>query len=345
MVAEAALLLVRVSVLGIFSPTVVTIEAGGQHHALSIENGALKVDAATQQNFRIAGDPLVTVAVIDKGRPRITRKFRGTIEARVSNGAILLVDELPDEEYLPGTVALESLSDHPEAQKAQAVVARTFVQRGARHAREGFDLCDLTHCQTYRGADGETEKARAAVAATRGEVLSFDGKIAEVYFTASCGGATNDVADVWPDGARRPYLRSVPCEACRRADQKWETTIALADLARAIDQPNARGVIITDGGAGGVVRNVRIEGAATTMTGEALRMTIGRALGWSRLRSDRFTVEKRGNDLHFRGSGAGHGVGLCETGAADLAKRGASYREILSRYFPGTTIDARRTGR
>src|SRR5207247_107691 len=136
--------------------------------------------------------------------------------------------DLADEEYLPGTVALEARGAHPEALKAQAVLARTFAARGARHAPDkdgGYGLCDLTHCQTYQGADGETAAARAAVAATTNEVLTVDGAVAEVYFTAACGGATADAADAW-GGPRRAHLRSVPCDLCRGArDAAWRADV------------------------------------------------------------------------------------------------------------------------
>jgi len=334
-------LAVRIGVLGIFSPTEVTLQAAGETHALALDGGALTVDGRTQPLFRMRGNPLVTATVRAGGRTRIVRRFRGTIEARAASGAIRLVDELPDEEYLPGTVALEARGEHPEALKAQAVLARTFVARGARHAAEGFDLCDLTHCQTYRGADGETEKARAATAATASEVLTVDGKTADVYFTAVCGGATADAADVW--GERRAHLRSVPCDACRGArDFSWTAEVALADLDAALDG-NGRltGLTVVERGAGGYARAVRLDGTGRPLSGEQLRVALGRALGWGVVKSARFTVERRGARLRFAGRGFGHGVGLCEAGAAELARRGLGYREILARYFPGAIVDAR----
>jgi stage II sporulation protein D len=83
---------------------------------------------------------------------------------------------------------------------------------------------------------------------------------------------------------------------------------------------------------------VRLDGTGREMSGEELRVAVGRRLGWSRLPSARFTVEKRGLALHFAGAGFGHGVGLCEAGAAELARRGADARAILGRYLPGAEV-------
>ena len=343
-----ALVAVRVSVLGIFSPAAVTLAAGGTRHVIAAHGETLTVDGAARDRLRVEGSPDVVVTVLEHGRPRITRRFHGAIEARPAGAAIALIDDLPDEDYLPGTVALEARGDRSEAQKAQAVLARTFVARGSRHPGTGWDLCDLTHCQTYRGADGETEAARAAVAATRGQVLTVGGKVADVYFTAACGGATADAADVWPEAAvtsgssARPWLRSVVCEGCRDSpDHAWRGDFSLAELDVALaGEGRLTGLTVIDRGAGGVVRRIRLEGLGRSLTGEQFRLALGRTLGWSAVKSNRFTVEKRGARLHFEGRGFGHGVGLCEAGAAEQARHGASYREILGHYFPGAEIGA-----
>jgi stage II sporulation protein D len=90
-----------------------------------------------------------------------------------------------------------------------------------------------------------------------------------------------------------------------------------------------------------LVERVRLDGTGRTLTGEQLRLALGRVLGWSVVKSARFTVERRGGQLQFAGTGFGHGVGLCEAGAAELARSGADHRAILRHYFPGTEIAPR----
>lgn len=369
----AAWLAVRIGVLGIFMPEHVRLAAGAQVLDVRLVDGALRVGGETKEVARLTGTPFVEVTVLDgAGRPRIVRRFRGAIEvrararaqARAVSGSLQLVHELFEEDYLTGTVAQEARGsplEHPEMLKVQAVLARTLLRRGSRHASEGFELCDLTHCEVFRGADGESEAARAAVRATAEEVLvvgtegEAGGPVAEVYFTAACGGATADADDIWPgmereeegegrgEGTHR-HLRSVPCEGCQRAGgYPWQTTIALADLERAVGaRARLTGLRVLERGAGGHVRKVLLEGDGRVLSGERLRILIGRAAGWNQVKSARFEITMVGSgprrQVRFTGQGQGHGVGVCQVGAAALARRGSDYRAILERYLPGTRL-------
>ena len=98
-----------------------------------------------------------------------------------------------------------------------------------RHSREGFDLCDTTHCQVWRAA--ATAASRRAVLATAGQVLTYNGAPAEVFYSASCGGHTENAGDVWARGALFPYLRGVPddvheSEPCRGGSNARSTKCA-----------------------------------------------------------------------------------------------------------------------
>lgn len=369
-----AWLAVRIGVLGIFMPEHMRLAAGAQVLDVRLVDGALRVAGEPKDVARLVGTPFVEVTVLDgAGRPRIVRRFRGAIEvrARASTragvGSLQLVHELSEEDYLTGTVAQEARGaqlEHPEMLKVQAVLARTLLRRGSRHASEGFELCDLTHCQVFRGADGESDAARAAVRATADEVLGVGteagtgGAVAEVYFTAACGGATADADDIWPGVERgeetgrgegtHSHLHSVPCEACRRAGgYPWRATISLADIERAVGQAlgsrgRLTGLRVLERGAGGHVRKVLLEGDGRVLSGERLRILIGRTAGWNQVQSARFelTMVRSGpqSQVRFSGQGQGHGVGVCQVGAAALARRGISYRAILERYLPGTRV-------
>jgi len=114
-------------------------------------------------------------------------------------------EKVPLEVYVARVLAGEGEPNAPEAtQQALAVAIRTFavVNRG-RHGSEGFDLCDSTHCQVPRAANASS---RAAALATAGRILTYQGQPAEVFYSASCGGRSEAVADLWPK-ARLPYLK------------------------------------------------------------------------------------------------------------------------------------------
>jgi stage II sporulation protein D len=261
------------------------------------------------------------------------------------------------EDYVYGVLAAEgSVEDEPEALKALAVVSRTYALHNLRrHARDRFDLCDSTHCQRYVRVRDEGARpdfyalARRAVRETAGEVLRDSaGRVAEGYFSASCGGATADVRSLW--GARHapPHLRGRRDEACDADPHAWTDEVDAADLLRAL-RADARSdvgahlssVRVVRRDAGGRAELIELEGERRRLLrGWDFKIIVGRTLGWNVLKSSRFEVARAGRRFVFRGRGFGHGLGLCQTGAHQLAARGAGYRQILAHYLPGVSVGA-----
>jgi stage II sporulation protein D len=261
---------------------------------------------------------------------------------------------MPLEDYVRGVVAAEgSMEREPEALKALAIASRTFVLKNlGRHSREGYDFCTSTHCQRYREArldsrDDVSPAITEAVEATKGEILR-DGNndLADSYFSASCGGATANLATLW-GGNAPPYLMGVRDEYCAtEPHHSWTDVISQAQLLKALQsdpRTNIGGrlvnvsVLRTD--ATGRAELIEIEGnRRITVKGWDFKIIVGRALGWNLLKSSRFDVARSGSNFVFRGSGFGHGLGLCQEGAHVMATRGASYRQILQKYFPSTRI-------
>ena len=259
---------------------------------------------------------------------------------------------MPLEEYVRGVVAVEgSLEREPEALKALAVASRTYALKNlGRHVRDGYDFCTTTHCQRFQAADvdhGVSSEVVAAVHATRGETLNdSENQVADAYFSASCGGATANKGTLW-GGSAPPYLRSVPDEFCRtQAHHNWTDVISQAQLLKAL-QTDSRtnvgdrlaSVTILRTDASGRAELIAIEGdRRATVSGWDFKIIVGRALGWNLLKSSRFEIAHTGSSFIFRGSGFGHGLGLCQEGAHVMAERGASYRQILAKYFPSTQV-------
>lgn len=123
---------------------------------------------------------------------------------------LLLINRLPLEDYIKGTVKLEANPAWPEeALKAQIIVARTYALKNlGRHKEEGFDFCATVHCQRYGGINAEDPRSNALVEATRGMVLTYQGKLASVVYHSESGGCTDSAYNVW--GREVPYLVSVP---------------------------------------------------------------------------------------------------------------------------------------
>ncbi len=256
--------------------------------------------------------------------------------------------EVELEDYVRGVLAAESsVETELEALQAQAIVSRTFALKNLnRHKADGYDFCSLTHCQRYVAQLAEHNKALILQAsdATSGQVLRDDrNQIADVYFHAACGGMTTNLDAVW--GATSPsYLRSVKDDYCTTMSHKsWAQTIPTKELLRAL-QSDERGnvgrqlaqIIVTKRDPSGRAEFITLEGERRKQVrGWEFALIVNRVLGWNMLKSARFEVNRTGSNFVFRGSGFGHGLGLCQEGAHVMARRGMTARQIVAQYLPG----------
>ncbi|HLG15752.1 MAG TPA: SpoIID/LytB domain-containing protein [Blastocatellia bacterium] len=258
------------------------------------------------------------------------------------------------ESAVASVVAAELAGSKPtEAIKALAVTARTYMLfHSGRHADEGFDFCDTTHCQLYRGesdlsAQTASPAVATAVAATGGEYLSLSGKPIEGFYTAVCGGLSATPEMVWGGKTTSGYnYRRIACQWCEASRFfKWERSASVASVLAAISvatgyrlSPEAR-IDAQTGGSGNFVARVVISDLRRTeLSADEFRSAIGRRLGWNTVLSPSFTIEKRGRVFVFGGRGFGSQVGLCEAGASAQAAAGRGYRDILKFYYPGAEI-------
>jgi SpoIID/LytB domain protein len=260
--------------------------------------------------------------------------------------------ELSLGDYVLGVVAAEgSMEDQREALKALAVAARTYAVRNAgRHVHDGFDFCSTTHCQRFIAANDRAQLRPTiidAVKQTAGEVLRDEaGETVEAYFSASCGGVTANIQTLW--GTRAPaYLRGVHDQSCTTMPHhSWTDVISAQQLLMALrSDPRTdpgdtlNGLQVSRRDATGRAEKIVIEGERSrTVSGWDFKIIVGRKLGWNLLKSSRFAVARSGSNFIFRGSGFGHGLGLCQEGGHVMAQRGVNYRQILAKYFPGTRV-------
>jgi stage II sporulation protein D len=270
------------------------------------------------------------------------------IEIRASDDHLLITAFMPMEEYIAGVLAGETGNfKSEEALKAMAVAARTYAMHfGSRHALEGFDFCDTTHCQDLRLA-GIDAHLRSIANATAGEVLWYDGEPAATYYHANCGGTTEDGHFVLGNNEpRAPFLVQHSDQYCvRSGSTQWRSEVAKAQLQRALASDgivvpgNLHTVTVLHRTPSARVEFLHVSGSSTiTVTALAFRSAVGRHIGWDRLKSNWYDISDAGNRVAFHGRGSGHGVGLCQVGAEVMGEEGHSYREILSFYYPGTRL-------
>jgi stage II sporulation protein D len=298
------------------------------------------------------GKTLSSAEMVIKGSYKITAhgeslSLNYPLRVTAQSGALVLAATLPVERYVELVVAAESgAADEPESRKALAVAARSFAL-APTHGHAAFDVCDSTHCQWVHWRT--THEAHAATLATAGESLWFHGSRAEAYFHQNCGGRTAAASEVWPLGhAAQGSLVSRPDPYCQRvASSEWSATLSRSELTQALAAaglvaPGWKTLIVAERGESG--RATVLLADATKLPAEDFRLAVGRALGWNQIRSNWFEVAPQGDGFLFHGRGSGHGVGLCQTGAAEMAREGRGYREILAQYFPGATLAEVTTG-
>lgn len=304
------------------------------------------------RQLKIEGGPSVQLLLLD-GNYRVQpdqglrAELSGPLQLKATPDSIVLLASVPLEDYVAAALQGESAVFHqPESLKAMAVAVRTYaIHFRGRHLAEGFDMCDSTHCQALNFA-GTSAAVRAAVEATRGELLWYNAEPAATYYHQDCGGTLAAGNEVWPD-LQAPYLKSYADPYCTRATPLvWRAEFSRADLDRAL---LAQGFTLPAGWASLQItsrspsgRALRLtftgSGTRTPVSASSLRFAIGRAFGWNRVRSDLYQIEIAGDQIIFRGRGAGHGVGLCQAGAEQMAAEGKSYRQILRFYYPGTGL-------
>ena len=300
----------------------------------------------------------VTVEVVGR-RTRLRRQFRGLLTVTVGKKHLQLVVEQPLEAVVAAVVSAELAPETPlEAAKALAVVVRSYLASHlGRHASQGFDVCDSTHCQLFYGewwtkweAGQETQGilsrlGKQAAAETHGEFLrEADGKLTEAYFTACCGGQTTTPAVAFGAG-QTASSAGVSCQWCRNGRfYTWTRRVNRQALAKAIlpalASPEDMHMRVAERNSEGFVTSLvaQVGSQRLTLPNYQFRRLVGQQLGWNLVLSNRYDIEPQGDWFVLHGRGFGHQVGLCLAGAIAQARAGRQYRDILRYYFPKADV-------
>lgn len=201
------------------------LRADGRAEAFLVEEPAREVSGVTLRlvdaKYASTATGLSRIAAVPAGSETLSidgKRYRGIVELRAArDGSVRAVNRVEAESYLRGVVPAElgpEVWPQLEAQKAQAVAARTYLYANlGQFAEDGYDLCGTPRCQVYGGASAEHAMSDRAILATKDEVLVWEGRPIAALYTATCGGHTEDVRNVFPDQAAAPYLQGVPCRA------------------------------------------------------------------------------------------------------------------------------------
>ncbi len=320
------------------------------------------------------------------------KKYAGVLEfTKDENGKIKVINHLSLDRYIKGVLPNEVYpSWENEALKAAAVATRTYTLKSIRgkHSSLGFDVCTTTCCQVYAGLTKTAESTDRAVEETKGQVLYYNGALAETVYHAISGGITESAAGAWggsPDA--HPYLTVVetPFESYHGLSRGvWKKLITLDELDALISSSSYRKTLtgkvvgVSYQRNGGYINNMTLNdnlgNSVTLKTSSAVRSLFGKYVYSSNFNIDRMykgvnqstsslpvitangTESTNGASLsvissdgvsqiagavpayYIDGKGHGHGVGMSQYGAQHAALEGYTYDQILSTYYPGTTL-------
>lgn len=297
--------------------------------------------------------------------------YPGRLLVQDTGGTLRLINVLPLEAYLEGVLPHEIGNPGPDAYaalQAQAVAARTYaLGRIEKQKGQPFDVFADVQDQVYRGNDTTYRLTTSAVRETRGVVLEYDGGLAAAYYCATCGGHTSDIRLVWPQRESAPYLHGRRDRLPKHSESfcswtpkfRWRFTFSGKQLGVILRKTLPDELGIAPDQVGSLVDvsvkerspsgRVRVLEITTTrgvfaVEGDRIRWVLkpdpwrGEILPSTMFDISKQTSHRRLSLVTINGGGNGHGVGMCQNGAIDMARKGYSYRMILEHYYPGTTL-------
>lgn len=273
-----------------------------------------------------------------KRNGRRPESFDGSLHVSANRkGAFQLVNRVEIDSYVSRVLIEEVGYNVPtEYLKIQAIISRTYAVRNlGRHGNDGYDLCNSVHCQVYDGKKEVPSNIHEATAATSGTVITdHSSQPILAAFHANCGGKTANSEHVW--NSPLPYLTSTVDTFClSQRSATWAKSIDLAQLKKYVR--NQTGVDVESLDWTGVKLDANRTGKTIQIFGETLSLPMMRRD--LRLKSTFFTMKIEDGKAHFEGKGFGHGVGLCQQGAINMARQKYDHRQILGHYFKGTRLE------
>ena len=297
---------------------------------------ALKYNTVPQGSFskiKVVADGNGTIIVKSKAPVARERKYQDDFVVSVVKGRMAIINKVSMENYLCGVIESEGGGGrHPEYYKVQAVMSRTYAFKNKnRHSKEGFGLCDGVHCQAYHNMLRYTPEIRTAVRDTKGDVLVDENRrLVTTYFSANCGGEVCDASHVWNNSVPHvePFIDTF-CIHTRQA--KWTKRIPQWEFRSFLVKQY--GYPISDSLMAKRIYSFEQGTRKAFYIHPSLGIPLRDIRKQFKLKSTFFNTYPEGSEVVFEGRGFGHGVGLCQEGAMNMAKYGYTYRQIAEYYF------------
>jgi stage II sporulation protein D len=305
------------TVLSLFHPQRLALHATSGPLAIRLDDESITLRARESRTADVTGNSIAVANSVFRQLAirsasafavevpnKLRRNYLGTLAIDNADGHLRCVVGIERELAVASIVAAESPPQAtPNALAAQAIAARSFLL-GATTMHVGADFCDTTHCQFLREPPAPGSAFAVAAQRTRDLVLQYRRPVDDApttlaaMYSRSCGGRTRTLAELGLPSRGYPYY-AVECAFCRAHPEVWQRDLA-----------------------------------APTPNTEQARLDYNRIHGWSALpgHADSTTAPS------IKGRGVGHGLGLCQLGAADMAEHGAAFPDILAHYYPNTVL-------
>lgn len=252
------------------------------------------------------------------------------IEAEAGN--LKCTNEVYLDNYISGVVQAESgRRAYQEFYKVQAILARTFALNNLmKHNVEGYNLCDHTHCQVYFGKTTELDIMKA-VSETKGKVVVDENlNLIDATFHSNSGGQTANSEDVW--GKKLPYLRSISDSfSIKMPNARWERKMAKEDWLSYLKLKH--NIPVDDSSIKNLALNFSQETRKSHLEINNYKVPLRNIRTDLQLKSTFFSIVPIGDSLLFKGRGFGHGVGMCQEGAMNMAKLGYNHEQVIKFYY------------
>lgn len=296
----------------------------------SIEVRGIEKKYGLYKTVQIVGTDSVNMFKIKPVMPdKATRSYDDDLQISLAAGTLKIINDVNIDNYVASVVESEvGVRTTLEYYKVQAIICRTYaLGHLRRHEAEGYNLCDAVHCQVDHGNARVTDAIHKAVSATNGLVMVDNNmELALAAFHSNCGGQTVNSEEVWSMG--KSYLKSVPDSFCtKQLHSCWQKKIPVDDWTNYFSYKykiNTRDSMVCK-----QILNFSQPARKATYFNVPLKNL---RTDWN-LKSTFFTVSCDDNYVYLTGRGYGHGVGLCQEGAMNMAKLGYSYKDILKYYY------------
>ncbi|KAA0250004.1 MAG: SpoIID/LytB domain-containing protein [Candidatus Jettenia sp.] len=306
---------------------------GLQKSTISINEGSISVGSRHYNTSEIR------ITTLREGRIEFNNiRYRGEIRIlQQPNNRFSVIEEVDLESFIAGVVGSEMPKAwNEEALRAQAIIARTYAMYKRRVKQDKVYHLDMLEL-AYRGMLNETVRINKIVQETKGIIMVYNWNIFPAYFHSTCGGHTENCNHVFGDDSIPP-LRGVVCNYCNNSKYSlWSKDISKSDIEKKLREANIyvsniHTINALDQGLGEHCSRIEIISADGTreMSANGFRLLIGP----NYLYSTAFDSRSNGKSITFSGKGLGHGVGLCQYGAQNMAKNGFGYESILKHYYP-----------